>query len=155
MNVKYINAFIASTINVLKVMAFLDATPGRPYLKKDIIARGDVSGIITFSGSVTGSLALSFSDSCISKIVSNMLGNDENTIKSMVKNAAGELTNMISGDARKRLQSQGLLIYADIPSILSGKDHIIKHVLDGPSIVVPFETDSGVFVVDINIKDAK
>ncbi len=73
----------------------------------------------------------------------------------MVKNAAGELTNMISGDARKRLQSQGLIIQADIPIILSGKDHLIKHVLTGPSIIVPFETAFGAFVVDINIKDVK
>ena len=58
----------------------------------------------------------------------------------MIENAAGELTNMISGDARKRLQSHGLLIYADVPSVLSGKNHLIKHVLDGPSIVIPFET---------------
>jgi chemotaxis protein CheX len=154
MNVKYINAFIESAVNVLKVMAFIDATPGKPYAKQDQTARGDFSGLITFSGSVTGSLALSFSESCIYKIVSNMLGENQET-SNMVKNAAGELTNMISGDARKRLQSQGLIIQADIPIILSGKDHLIKHVLTGPSIIVPFETAFGAFVVDINIKDVK
>jgi chemotaxis protein CheX len=56
---------------------------------------------------------------------------------------AVELTNMISGDARKRLKSHGLLIYADIPSVLLVKNHLIKHVLDGPSIVIPFETGFG------------
>jgi chemotaxis protein CheX len=154
MNVVYINAFIEGTINVLKVMASIDATPVKPYLKQDITARGDFSGLITFSGSVTGSLALSFSESCISKIISNMLGEEPET-SSMVENAAGELTNMISGDARKRLQSHGLLIHADIPTVLSGKNHLIKHVLDGPSIVIPFETDFGAFVADVNIKDVK
>jgi chemotaxis protein CheX len=48
MNVIYINAFIEGTINVLKVMASIDATPGKPYLKQDITARGDFSGFITF-----------------------------------------------------------------------------------------------------------
>lgn len=155
MNVEYINAFIESAINVLKVMAFIDANAGDPYLKKDSTARGDVSGIITFSGSITGSLALSFSESCILKIVSNMLGEDIKTVDSITKDAAGELTNMISGDARKRLESKGHLIAANIPTLLSGEGHIIKHVLDGPSIVVPFKTAFGEFVVDVNIADVK
>lgn len=154
MNVIYINAFIEGSINVLKIMASIDAAPGKPSLKQDNTARGDFSGFITFSGSVTGSLALSFSEPCISKIVSNMLGEDQKTT-SMMENAAGELTNMISGDARKRLQSQGLIIHADIPIILSGKNHLIKHVLGGPSIVIPFKTDCGEFVADVNIKDVK
>lgn len=154
MNVKYINAFIESSVNVLKVMASIEASAGKPFIKQDQTARGDFSGLITFSGSVTGSLALSFSESCLFKIVSNMLGTDKEA-DSMIKNAAGELTNMISGDARKRLQSQGLIIQADIPVVLSGKGHQIKHVLSGPSIIVPFETAFGPFVVDVNIKDVK
>ncbi|MBN1380483.1 MAG: chemotaxis protein CheX [Deltaproteobacteria bacterium] len=155
MNVIYINAFIESAINVLKVMAFMEAKAGKPYLKNDSVARGDVSGIIAFSGSLTGSLALSFSESCILKIVSNMLGEEIKTINNITKDAAGELTNMISGDARKRLQSQGHLIGANIPAVLSGKGHLIRHVLGGPSIVVPFQTEFGEFVVDVNIKDVQ
>ena len=154
MNVVYINAFIEASINVLKIMASINATEGKPYLKRDLTARGEFSGLLTFSGSVTGSLALSFSQSCISQIISNMLGEDEQST-SMIENAAGELTNMISGDARKRLQSQNLVIYAGIPVVFSGKDHLIKHVLDGPSIVIPFETDYGEFFVDVNIKDVE
>ena len=61
---------------------------------------------------------------------------------------------MISGDARKRLQSEGLNVSANIPSVLSGKDHLISHVLGGPSIIIPFNTAFGSFVVDICIKDA-
>lgn len=154
MNVIYINAFIEGSINVLKIMASIDAAPGKPSLKQDNTARGGFSGFITFSGSVTGSLALSFSEPCISRIVSNMLGEDQKTT-SMMENAAGELTNMISGDARKRLQSQGLIIHADIPIVLSGNNHLIKHVLDGPSIVIPFKTGFGEFVADVNIKDVR
>jgi chemotaxis protein CheX len=154
MNVVYINAFIEASINVLKVMAFINAREGKPYLKQDLAARGDFSGVITFSGSVTGSLALSFSRSCISQILSNMLGEDQLST-TMIENAAGELTNMISGDARKRLQSLNLVIYAGIPVVFSGQDHLIKHALDGPSIIIPFETDYGDFFVDVNIKDVK
>ena len=155
MNVDVINAFVDSSIHVLKLMAFLDATAGKPFLKKDRIAQGDVSGIIEFSGSFTGSLALSFSDSCIFKILSNMLGEEVSAIDDTVRDTAGELTNMISGDARKRMESKGLIVAAGIPAVVSGINHEIRHVLDGPSIVVPFETGFGTFAVDFNIKETK
>jgi len=154
MNVTVINAFVDSTINVLKMMAFVDSTASSPYLKKDNVAHGDVSGFIVFKGSLVGSLALSFTEACILKVVSKMLSEEINTINSMIQDAVGEITNMISGDARKRLQNEGLKVSANIPSVLSGKNHLISHVLGGPSIIIPFTTAFGSFVVDICIKDA-
>ena len=121
MNVTVINAFVDSTINVLKMMAFVDATASSPYLKKDNVAHGDVSGFIVFNGSLVGSLALSFSEACILKVVSNMLSEEINTITSMIQDAAGEITNMISGDARKRLQNEGLNVSSNIPSCVIRK----------------------------------
>jgi chemotaxis protein CheX len=152
MNVDVINAFLNSSIHVLKVMASLDATAGKPFLKKDRLATGDVSGIITFSGPLVGSFALSFSSDCILKVASTMLREEISSINHLARDTAGELTNMISGDARKRLESKGLIIRAGIPSIVSGKDHEIGHVLAGPSIAIPFTTAFGPFVADVNIQ---
>ena len=56
---------------------------------------------------------------------------------------------MISGDARKRLEAEGFKIAAGIPTVISGKDHEIKHVLRCPGIVIPFEINEGSFVVDV------
>lgn len=152
MNVDVINAFSDSSIHVLKIMAFMDATAGKPYLKKDKLAIGDVSGIIIFSGSMKGSLALSFSESCILKIVSNMLGEEIGGINNIVQDTAAEITNIISGDARRRMQSKGLIVTAGIPTVVSGKGHEIKHTLDGPSIIIPLNTAFGPFAVDVNIR---
>ena len=60
-------------------------------------------------------------------------------INDEVRDAVGEITNMISGVARKKLESQGYNILAAIPTVVSGKDHAILHVLGGPSIIIPFE----------------
>ncbi len=155
MNVDVINAFLESSIHVLRTMASVEATAGKPYLKKDRLANGDVSGIITFSGDMTGSFALSFSSDCILKIASNMLKEEKIKIDHLTMDAAGELTNMISGDARKRLQGRGFIIKAGIPSILSGENHEISHVLGGPSIAIPFTTDFGALVADFNIQRKK
>ena len=61
MDVKFINPFLDATINVIKTMAMVELKPGKPFLKKDHVARGDVSGIIGMTGEITGSLSVSFS----------------------------------------------------------------------------------------------
>lgn len=149
MNVKFINPFLEGTISVLKTMAFVEPRAGKPYLKMDSIAKGDISGIIGLTGSATGSLAVSFSEEAILKIVSNMLGENIKTMDSDIKDAVGEITNMISGVARKNLEAEGFNIQAAIPTVVSGKNHSIAHVLGGPSLIIPFEIDDGTFVVDV------
>jgi chemotaxis protein CheX len=149
MDVKFINAFLEGTVNVLKTMAFVEPKPGAPYVKKDRVASGDISGIIGLTGGAKGSLALSFSEACILRIVSNMLGEEITTLNHDISDAVGEITNMVSGSARKILESGGLSVIAAIPTVVAGKNHTIVHVMGGPSIIIPFSTDAGPFVVDI------
>jgi chemotaxis protein CheX len=149
MDIKFINPFLAGTVNVLKTMAFVDPKPGKPYLKKDNLAVGDISGIIGLTGAAKGSMAVSFSEKCILKIVSNMLGEELKGIDKDIEDAVGEITNMISGNARKFLEAEGYTITAAIPTVVSGRNHKIKHVLGGASIIIPFEIDGEPFVVDI------
>ncbi len=152
MDVRYINPFLEGTIEVLKTMAFLEPRPGKPFLKTGNNAQGDITGIIGLTGKVKGSLALTFSEECILKIVSNMLGEDKTKIDPETKDAVGEITNMVSGVARKKLEALGLQVFAAIPTVVSGKGHSVSHVLGGPSLIIPFETDSGSFVVDVCMK---
>lgn len=153
MDVRFINPFLEGTISVLRTMASVEPKAGKPFLKKDTLAHGDVSAIIGLTGAATGSLALSFSEKCILKIVSNMLGETTESINGDIRDAVGEITNMVSGVARKTLEASGLTISAAIPTVVSGKDHAIHHVMGGPSIIIPFEIEEGPFVVDISLSE--
>lgn len=155
MDVKFINPFIEGTISVLKTMAFVEPAAGAPYLKKDSMAHGDISGIIGLTGAAKGSLALSFSEGCILKIVSNMLGEEIVKMNGDITDAVGEITNMVSGVARKLLEKEGLNITGAIPTVVTGKGHSIIHVLGGSSIIIPFTIDAGPFVVDICLSEVR
>lgn len=152
MDVRYVNPFLEGTVSVLKTMAFIEPRPGKPYVKQNNLAQGDISGIIGLTGAVKGSLALSFSERCIVRIVSNMLGEEIKSVNGDIKDAVGEITNMVSGVARKKLEEMNLTISAAIPTVVAGKSHSILHVLGGPSLIIPFETDHGPFVVDVCLK---
>ena len=149
MDVQYINPFLNATVKVLETMAFLKVRPGKPYVKKNSSAAGDVSGIIGITGDVEGSFSISFSKECIKKVVSNMLGEEVEDIDDEVKDAVGELTNIISGDARRELSEKGLSLNGSLPTVVAGPSHEIKHVGKGPTIALPFETDAGPVTVEV------
>ena len=148
-DVKIINPFLAAAIHVLKTMAQVDPKPGRPFIKKDDLAIGDVSAIIGITGAVQGSMALIFTEQCIKHIVSNLLGEPCTELNHEVRDAVGELTNMICGDARRRLAEDGFILQAGIPTIVGGKSHTIMHIANGPRLAVPFETSQGSFMVEV------
>ncbi len=146
---KIINPFLEAASNVLQTMAMIKATPGKPFIKKDGTAMGEVTGIIGITGDHTGSLSISFSKSCIATVVTNLFGTTVTEVNDEVCDAVGELTNMISGDARRRLEAQEVMLQGGTPTIVSGKEHSVTHIHDGPYLAVPFETPSGQFTVEI------
>ena len=144
-----ITPFIDGTLTVLETMAFTNAEAGKPYAKKDQVAQGDVSGVIGLTGQVNATISVSFSEKSILVIVSNMLGEEMKEIDDDIKDAVGELLNMIAGQARNGLAALGKQLRAAIPSVVTGKNHTIEHVSDGTTIAIPFETDGGRFTVEV------
>ena len=153
MNVEFINPFINATLSVLETMCMLPSTPGTPYVKKDNRAIGDVSGILGLAGERTGSFAVSFSESCILKAVSNMLGEEITTLDKDVEDAVGEITNMSSGAARRELSENGFHFDMALPTVVIGKNHSISHIGSGPTMVIPFSTDVGPYVVEVSFTE--
>ncbi|MBI3599527.1 MAG: chemotaxis protein CheX [Nitrospinae bacterium] len=150
MNVDYINPFLNATINVLETMAFIKPQQSRkPYLKKrEDLTKGDVTGIIGLTGHERGSIAVSFSKKCILRIIKGMLGEEKCYIDTEVRDAAGELTNMIAGDGRRILSSMGYNFEASIPTIIVGPNHYIEHTTKGSIIVIPFKIEDNPFFVE-------
>lgn len=149
MNVEFINPFLSAAIEVLETMAFVEVKPGKPFIKTDGKAQGDISGLIGITGSTTGSMSLTFSRTCILKIVSSMLGENYNEINEDIKDAVGELTNMIAGAARNELGTMGLIFRTSLPMVVTGTCHEINHKCEFPIIAIPFDTDGGSFLIEV------
>jgi chemotaxis protein CheX len=150
MKAEFINPFLDSIVNVLETMASVKITPGRPQRKEEDIAYGDVTGIIGMaSGQVKGSMAITFSTPAIADIVMRMLGEEVTEINSTVTDLVGEITNMVTGGAKRLLSEQGYDFDMAIPAVVAGKNHHISHKSKGPKIMIPFSTEAGKFFVEI------
>ncbi|MBW2575104.1 MAG: chemotaxis protein CheX [Deltaproteobacteria bacterium] len=149
MDAKLINPFINATLNVLETMAFVKAKAEKPYLKKDNVAQGDVSGVVGFTGDANGTVSVTFDELCILKIVSNMFGEEMKELNSEIADAVGEITNMISGQARQEIEKMGKLFHGAIPTVITGKNHKLISMTKGPKIAIPFKTDAGSFIIEV------
>ena len=153
MDANLINPFIDATLNVLGTMASTRAQAGKPYIKKDKVARGDVTGVIGLTGEAKGTISVSFSEKSILAIVSNMFGEEIKELNEEINDAVGELSNMISGQARKILEELGRTLHGAIPSVIMGKNHTLTHMTTSPVIAIPFSTDNGDFTIEVCIED--
>lgn len=148
MNVVFINAFVESINNILATMASMSCEYNKPYLKQDQQPLGVLTGMIPMAGeNVKGSLAISFSEGAILRISSKMLGEEITSLEDGCKDLTGEITNMLSGGARKILWEKGYDFDMARPMLLSGAERI-AHPVAGPVMVIPFETRSGPFYIE-------
>lgn len=150
MNVEFINPFLGAIMNVLSTMAMMEVKPGRPTVKKNEIACGDVTGLMGMVGDhAKGTLAITFTESVILEITKRMLGDELSQIDDTVTDMVGEITNMVTGGAKKTLSEKGYHFDMAIPTVISGKGHIIHHKSKAPIVIVPFNTKAGDFFIEI------
>lgn len=150
-DVDFINPFILSTLNVLKVQAATTATHIQIY-KKDPKEKfsGDISGIIGIvSDSFNGSIVISFHAKTFLTIMNRMLGENYTEINKDIEDGAGEITNMIFGGAKNILNQKGLGIKTAVPMVVSGKEHSVQNTSNAIRVVVPFDSDAGEFWIEI------
>jgi chemotaxis protein CheX len=144
--------FVEATTSVLQTMAMTEATAGTPFVKQDASAKGDITGVIGFSnpkGKSRGTMSLTFMKATALGIVSAMIYEEQTEINDAVTDAVGELTNMISGQARKGLVGMGMIFEGAIPSVITGTGHIIRHVSTSAVLAIPFETQYGPLMVEV------
>ncbi len=135
------------------MMAMISPKAGKPYVKQDSLAKGDVSAVVGITGAKNGTISLSFEKKCAVTVVKNMLGSDIQDIMDDVKDAVGEITNMVSGQARRGLAEMGLALQAGTPTVILGDGHSISHISKGPIIAVPFETEYGGFTLEFSFEE--
>ena len=150
-NVNYINPFIGATLQALEMMAAMRPERGAPFVKTDQVATGDISGIIGLAGEATGSVAVTFPSTLARRIYANLVGEEAHELTEEVRDAIGELANMIAGGAKAELAQQGCTFQIAIPTIVVGEGHTIDHKGQGPCLVVPFTLDGEVFWLEVSL----
>lgn len=154
LDVEFINPFIVATRTVLETQAQTKLAPGKAYLKKggEQIPM-EIAGVLSLvSKDFRGSISLCFRAEVFLKVYENMVGEKHPAITSELEDAAGELLNIIFGQAKTVLNDQkGYALEKALPTILVGERLKLRHQSRNPAIVIPFDSAAGTFHVEIVI----
>ena len=151
MKVKYINPFLKASVNLFGEYLGLQLTPGKPYVRTDPTALGEVSAIIGLAGETAGAVVLSFYRETAIRIVSIFAGKTYTALGSEVIDGVGELINIIAGNAKEGLTD--FRIEISLPGVITGKAYNIQWPEGIPVIAIPFESEIGPFSVNVSLRD--
>ena len=140
--------FVDATVEVLSTMAGITPKAGKPYVKKDDTACGDLTAIVGVTGERCGSIAVTFPRDTAVAVVQGMLGDDIGDLMQDTRDTVGEVTNMISGHARAKLSESGCTMQGSTPIVVTGASHSVSHLSQAPVMALPFSTDVGEFTVE-------
>jgi chemotaxis protein CheX len=147
MRVEYINPFISSLANAFLTMLGCQVRRGAVSLKDGNSPKYEISGVVGFSGRAIGTVVLSLSEAVALKATSTMLLCETTSVNADVVDAVGELTNMVAGGAKAKLEDYRLAV--SLPSVITGRNHEVRFPSNVIPICVPFETAWGPLALEV------
>lgn len=152
MEADHVNPFIETLIYVLNTTAQIQTSIAKPFLKDDPSSNGPISGLMELSGDAKGFVAITFSKEAILKIVSTMFGEEMTELDNDVKDAVGELINMVCGHATNKFAEKGYSIKVESHGVKEGDKHFLPNVEKRPFISIPLKSDSGDISIDVSLE---
>ncbi|MDX9786101.1 MAG: chemotaxis protein CheX [Desulfobacterales bacterium] len=149
MDAKRINPVIQAIVDILEKVGALSIKIQKPFVKSNATARGEITSIIVLRGDVSGTVSITFPTKCILSVVSKMLGEQMTELNEDIKDALGEITNMISGQATQLFEMTGQSLKASLSQVIVGKNHTIPHASDATVLGVPCQSEHGEITLEM------
>ncbi|QDU25710.1 CheY-P phosphatase CheX [Anatilimnocola aggregata] len=153
MRADYINPFISALVNTFETMLSCQLTRGPLYLRGHETQLHDVSGVIGLSGHAQGTVVLSLEKQVALQAAATLLLCETTELNDDVVDAVGELTNMVAGSAKAKLEEYQLSI--SLPSVILGAGHLVRFPSDVTPICVPFTCPWGALKIEVGLTDMR
>ena len=126
-----------------EVFEMMVGTPLGPSDQVTVPRVADYTAMIGLAGDLCGVLSFRCSLESAARIAGKMLGTDENTSAECIRDALGEICNMVAGSFKAQLSDVAEQCMLSVPTVVSGKDYQLYPLADGLRIQVPrtFEGD--------------
>lgn len=150
---KFIKSILKVVEDVFSTMVSLEPKPEKHYKSDGKISNCRISGIMGLAGKINASIVLHFEEQVALKATSNMLGADYSKIDGDVKDAVGELTNMVAGGVKVEFDNSGMDLNLSLPIVVSGDEFSTENLEGQEAILIPFVTEDGKFFVEFSFKE--
>ena len=138
MDASFVNPYLLAVQNVFTTMLGIQIAMGKPSLKNDKLTSGEVTGVMGFAGDKKGMFSISLTKVSTLQVYKSMVGEEAQGISPEVIDCIGELTNIISGQARVQIEKLGYKLSAALPTVIVGEKVEMSFITKVPVVVLPF-----------------
>lgn len=146
---------IESTQEIFSSMIMLDVSPGEPFKRNADLLKNSISGIIGLAGATKGLLAIHLPNTTALAVTTAFLGMDVEEIDEDVRDAVGELANMLGGSLKSVIDPNGSDVQLSMPSAVHGEEYSVDCLANAETITVPFSFDEHHFMVELQLRQEK
>jgi chemotaxis protein CheX len=119
-----------------EVFEMMVGTPLGPSDEVTMPRVADYTAMIGLAGELCGVLSFRCSIDSASQIAAKMLGTDESTSAECIRDALGEICNMVAGSFKGQLSDVTTQCMLSVPTVVSGKDYELYPLADGMRVQV-------------------
>jgi chemotaxis protein CheX len=152
MKVKFLNPFIDSACEILKLEIHETVQRGDLHLENGSYVTDDLTVMLALIGAVEGTVFYSMSKESALRFVSASMGGSFDTLDRLVQSGIAELGNVITGRASMQLAEAGYEASISTPSLIMGKGATIS-TLDYPRLIVPLITSLGSLTIHLALRE--
>ena len=149
MEVNIADKLIDSVEEIFSTMVFMEVSTEGPMTEGKESIFSHFSAMIGLSGDMMAMISIHCSAYIAMDIAGAMLDTEFDDIDDDVKDALGEVANMVAGWLKSRLLDDGFDVILSIPTTVTGKSYNITSPKRSNRMVIPFDLVQGQFFVDM------
>ncbi|MGA3328265.1 MAG: chemotaxis protein CheX [Terriglobia bacterium] len=134
-----------------EVFEMMVGTPLGPSDQATLPRVADYTAMIGLAGDLCGVLSFRCSMGSAARIAGKMLGTDESTSAECIRDALGEVCNMVAGSFKAQLSDVAEHCMLSVPTVVSGKDYQLYALVDGLRIQVSKTFEGGLIWMTLDL----
>lgn len=143
------NELISGTQDVFSTMLMVDLACEEVIENKKCTIASNLTSMIGLGGGVRGLLAIHCPASVAKNITGSFLGMEIDELNDDVKDAIGEIANMVAGNLKVSYAGIDTNIELAIPTSIVGESFHVSGIADAQRVVLPFKMDGDIFWVEL------
>ncbi len=140
---------ISGCKDVFSTMLMVELESEEVVIQKKVKIESNITSMIGLGGGLKGLLAVHCPSSVAKGVTSSFLGMDVEEIDDDVKDAIGEIANMVAGNLKNSFTNWDVNIELAIPTTVVGDSFYVSGIADSNRLLVPFKMGDDRFWVEL------
>ncbi|MBL4883240.1 MAG: chemotaxis protein CheX [Planctomycetaceae bacterium] len=140
-----VDAVLDATAEAFEIMLSCSVTKLELQAQTWDTSFNDITAVIALTGTINGTICLSFPKQTAFEAVNRMVGILPDEIDALVCDAVGEFANVVGGSAKDKTNDPTMKL--GLPNVIHGEDHHIEIPSSASPVCVEYDSDIGPFMV--------